>query len=92
MIDLRSLSRRGFLNMSAAGAASLMLPAGLASQAHAAAFPAIKEEEAVVGFGYSNAAFEFGPRQERDGRFGLCLARGLAADGLRGLSSRMAPE
>ena len=53
MIDLRTLSRRGFLNMSAAGAAALMLPAGLVRRAFAASpLPAIKEEDAVVGFGH----------------------------------------
>ncbi len=53
MIDLRTLSRRGFLNMSAVGAASLMLPAGLARQALAATpLPAIAEEDAVIGFGH----------------------------------------
>jgi basic membrane lipoprotein Med (substrate-binding protein (PBP1-ABC) superfamily) len=53
MIDLRTLSRRGFLNMSAAGAAAMMLPAGLARQALAASpLPAIKEEDAVIGFGH----------------------------------------
>ncbi len=53
MIDLRNLSRRGFLNMAAAGSASLMLPAGLMRPAMAAApMPAVKEEDAVVGFGH----------------------------------------
>ena len=53
MIDLRTLSRRGFLNMSAVGAASVMLPAGLTRPAFAAAsFPAVKDEECVVGFGH----------------------------------------
>jgi basic membrane protein A len=53
MIDLRMLSRRGFLNMSAAGAAAAMLPTGFARQALAATpLPAIKEEDAVVGFGH----------------------------------------
>jgi basic membrane protein A len=53
MIDLLTLSRRGFLNMSVAGAASLIVPAGLVGQARAAAaFPAIKEEDAVIGFGH----------------------------------------
>jgi basic membrane lipoprotein Med (substrate-binding protein (PBP1-ABC) superfamily) len=53
MIDLRTLSRRGFLNMSAVGAASLMLPAALTRPAFAAApLPAVKEEDAILGFGY----------------------------------------
>lgn len=54
MIDLRTLSRRGFLNMSAAGAAALAMPAGLlrAGSASAATLPAIAEEDAVIGFGH----------------------------------------
>jgi len=53
MLDLRTLSRRGFLNMTAAGAASVMLPAALGQKALAASpLPAIKEEDAVVGFGH----------------------------------------
>ena len=53
MVNLRSLSRRGFLNMSAAGAASTFLPSGLMRQAAAAEpLPAIKEEDAVLGFGH----------------------------------------
>ncbi len=54
MIDLRTLSRRGFLNMSAAGAAALAMPGGLLrpSTASAAALPAIAEEDAVIGFGH----------------------------------------
>lgn len=52
MIDLRNLSRRGFLNMAAAGSASLMLP-GLARRARAAtALPAVRQEDAVIGFGH----------------------------------------
>jgi basic membrane protein A and related proteins len=53
MIDLRSLSRRGFLNMAAAGAASTMLPGGFARSAMAATpLAAVKEEDAVIGFGH----------------------------------------
>lgn len=53
MIDLRTLSRRGFLNMAAAGTAAAMLPGGLIRAAQAAtALPAIAEEDAVIGFGH----------------------------------------
>ncbi|OLP60257.1 BMP family ABC transporter substrate-binding protein [Xaviernesmea oryzae] len=53
MIDLRTLSRRGFLNMGALGAASMMLPAGVTRPALAAApLAPVKEEEAVVAFSH----------------------------------------
>ncbi|OBZ95032.1 membrane protein [Pararhizobium polonicum] len=54
MIDLRTLSRRGFLNMSAVGAAALAMPGGLLrpSTALAATLPAVAEEDAVIGFGH----------------------------------------
>jgi basic membrane lipoprotein Med (substrate-binding protein (PBP1-ABC) superfamily) len=53
MIDLRTLSRRGFLNMAAAGSAAALMPAGFVRPAFAAApLPAIKEEDTIVGFGH----------------------------------------
>ncbi|NKN39755.1 BMP family ABC transporter substrate-binding protein [Agrobacterium sp. a22-2] len=53
MIDLRNLSRRGFLNMAAAGSAAALLPGGLIRAASAATpLAAIKEEDAVIGFGH----------------------------------------
>lgn len=54
MIKIRDLTRRGFLNISAAAGASLLLPkTGLISSARAAApLPAIAEEDAVIAWGY----------------------------------------
>jgi basic membrane protein A and related proteins len=52
MIDLRSLSRRGFLNMAAAGSASLALPGLVRSASAATALPAVNEKDAVIGFGH----------------------------------------
>lgn len=54
-MDLRTLSRRGFLNMGAAAGASLLLPGmpGFKGVARAAApLAAVKEEEAVIAFGH----------------------------------------
>lgn len=51
MIKLEELSRRGFLNMAAAGTAALATGA-LTRPAFAAPLAAIKEEDAVVGFGH----------------------------------------
>ena len=53
MIDIRNLSRRGFLNMTAAGGAAALLSQSLIRPAFAAdPLPAIKEEDAIVGFGH----------------------------------------
>jgi basic membrane lipoprotein Med (substrate-binding protein (PBP1-ABC) superfamily) len=52
MIDLRNLSRRGFLNMTAAGGAAALMSGGLARPALAAPLPAVKEEDAIIGFGH----------------------------------------
>jgi len=51
MIKLEELSRRGFLNMAAAGTAALATGA-LTRPAFAAPLAAIKEEDAVIGFGH----------------------------------------
>ena len=53
MYSIRNLSRRGFLNMSAAAGSSLLLPQGLLSAANAAEpLPAVPEEDLIVGFGH----------------------------------------
>lgn len=54
-MDIRTLSRRGFLNMGAAAGATLLLPGmpGVTLRARAAApLAAVKEEEAVIAFGH----------------------------------------
>ncbi len=53
-MDLRNLSRRGFLNIGAAAGASLILPkTGLIRSARAAEpLPAVAEENAVIAFGH----------------------------------------
>ena len=53
MFDLRNLSRRRFLKLGGAAGSSLLLPPGLIRSASAAApLPAVKEEDAVIGFGH----------------------------------------
>src|SRR5262249_37552613 len=53
MFDMRNLSRRRFLGIAGAAGASLVMPRGLVRPARAAApFPAIKEDDAAVAFGY----------------------------------------
>src|SRR4051794_1428649 len=53
MFDMRNFSRRRFLVLAGAAGASLVMPRGLVRPvAAAAAFPAVKEEDAVVAFGY----------------------------------------
>jgi basic membrane protein A len=53
MFDIRNPSRRRFLSLAGAAGASLVMPRGLVRPAAAAtAFPAVKEEDAVIAFGY----------------------------------------
>ncbi len=47
---MANISRRDLLAMAGAGAGSLILPAGMAQAA--SAFPAVKEANAVIGFGH----------------------------------------
>lgn len=62
MIDLRNLSRRGFLNMGAAAGASLLLPkSGLITPAHAQTpLAAVAEENAVIAFGHTGPVTDEG--------------------------------
>lgn len=53
MFDMRKPSRRRFLGLAGAAGASLVMPRRLVRPAAAAAsFPAVKEEDAVIAFGY----------------------------------------
>jgi basic membrane lipoprotein Med (substrate-binding protein (PBP1-ABC) superfamily) len=53
MFQMRNPSRRRFLGLAGAAGASLVMPRGLVRPARAAAsFPAVKEEDAVIAFGY----------------------------------------
>jgi basic membrane lipoprotein Med (substrate-binding protein (PBP1-ABC) superfamily) len=62
MIDLRNLSRRGFLNMGAAAGASLLLPkSGLVTPARAQTpLAAVAEEDAVIAFGHTGPVTDEG--------------------------------
>ena len=61
MIDLRNLSRRGFLNMGAAAGTSLLLPGGLIRPARAAEpLAAVAEENAVIAFGHTGPVTDEG--------------------------------
>ncbi|MCX5516551.1 BMP family ABC transporter substrate-binding protein [Kaistia algarum] len=52
MIDLKNLNRRHFMGLAGMTAAASMMPWTLRQAAAAAPLPAVKEEEAVIGFGH----------------------------------------
>jgi basic membrane lipoprotein Med (substrate-binding protein (PBP1-ABC) superfamily) len=61
MIDLRNLSRRTFLTLSATAGAALTAPGGFISSARAATpLPAVAEKDAVIAFGHTGPVTDEG--------------------------------